>query len=80
MFGTDHDHTIGIEIAMNSSYETTNIKKGLGRVDRLIVACRSKTVMENLRGKVVRELGEQVTSKVEFNLVRDLYLARGSDA
>lgn len=65
---------------MNSSYETTNIKKGLGRVDRLIVACRSKTVMENLRGKVVRELGEQVTSKVEFKLVRDLYLARGSDA
>lgn len=80
VFGTDHDHTVGMEIAMESSYQVTNIKKGLGQVDRLIVACTSKTVMENLRGKVVRELGEQVANKVEFKLVKDLYLARGSDA
>lgn len=31
VYGTDHDHTVGMEIAMESSYQVTNIKKGQGQ-------------------------------------------------
>jgi len=71
-------HTAAIEIAMESSYQITNIEKGIKYVDRLIVACKSRKIMENLKAKVIRELGQEVVRKVEFKLVKDLYIPKGN--
>lgn len=70
--------TAAIEIAMASSYQLTNIKKGIKYVDRLIIACKSKKIMENLKAKVIRELGQEAARSVEFKLVKDLYLPKGN--
>jgi len=80
VFGVDGDHrTVGMEIAMDSGYQLVNIMNGIGQVDRLIVACRSRKVMDNLKAAAVAQLGERAAARVEFREVKELYLARGND-
>lgn len=77
VYGIDSNYkTVGIEIEMSSS-TLSNIKKGLEtKVDRLIIACKSKKIMDNLRAKAIQELGEQTANRVDWKQVGELYLTR----
>jgi hypothetical protein len=80
VFGIGSDNrTVAIEIAMTPDYELVNIAKGVKNTDRLITACRSSQMKENLKIKAAEELGSEIASQVEFIEVKDLYLSRSKN-
>ena len=59
---------------MNKDAQISNIKKGLqAGLDKLIVACKSKALMEALKKKTKDELGEEILKEIEFREVEEFY-------